>query len=188
MLPWLAFVEIFSSLLFGMWTRLAICHRFNDFYVPVSLKGCSLNAAITTRIIKMNEKNTYLRNNNLAWLSALVKHKVYAPKRWVLWILQWALRPASCAGVSKKWARIYTRFLRLLMAASTILWATSKQLEKPRKLVGALLQTFYIIRSRTDSSLALKSAGIFSAGEGFPSLILATGSICLPELDTDPRP
>jgi len=53
------------------------------------------------------------------------------------------------------------------MAASTILLATSKQWEKPRKLVGGLWQTFYIVRSRTESCLALKSAVIFSAGEGF---------------------
>ena len=48
------------------------------------------------------------------------------------------------------------------MAASTILLAISKQSEKPRKLVGALLQTFYIIRFRTDPCLVLESAGIFS--------------------------
>ena len=129
--------------------------------------------------------NTYLRNNNLAWLSALVKHKVYAPKRWVLWILQWALRPASCAGVSKKWARIYTRFLRLLMVASMILLAISKQSEKPRKLVGAMLQTFYIIRLRTDRCLALESSGIFPVGKGFLSLTLEIGSRCLWVLDTE---
>ena len=74
------------------------------------------------------------------------------------------------------------------MAASTILLAISKQSEKPRKLVGAMLQTFYIIRFRTDPCLVLESAGIFSVWEGFSLTHRSTGSRCLWEPDADPVP
>ena len=74
------------------------------------------------------------------------------------------------------------------MAASTILLAISKQSEKPRKLVGAMLQTFYIIRFRTDPCLVLESAGIFSVWEGFSLTHRSTCSRCLWEPDADPVP